>query len=185
MDETADGDDDEINQGQSDSFRKYLHHASWAESRAESSVGSDARRELAIKAASNIYEPKHISWPHELLTKLVLANKIMSFSYCPCLFEGSTYISLPSGSLLSSLARNWGFSPSSISLGSVYFQRLVIAQKEGVIGQWIAISLDFKPYATIVKRLASSNHQSLQNQLKEKGVSDQSAHLSHFTIKEQ
>jgi hypothetical protein len=133
-----------------DSFLRFLGYDSRIE-REDSSVGSYARREMIIKATTNIYDTSHISWPDNVLAKLVLANEIMSISSCPCLFCGSKHVTLRSGSLLASLARNWGFSPSSIALGSTYFQRLVAVQKEGLIGQWVQVSSDFKPYCSITE----------------------------------
>jgi hypothetical protein len=135
----------------SDLFLHFLGYDSRIEREEESSVGSNARREMIIKATTNIYDTSHISWPDNVLAKLVLANEIMSISSCPCLFGGLKHVALKSGSLLASLARNWGFSPSTIALGSAYFQRLVAVQKEGLIGQWVQVSSDFKSYRSIAK----------------------------------
>ena len=150
----------------------FLHFLGREFARSESSIGSDARREMIIKATTNIYDTNHITWPENILAKLTLANEIMSLSSCPCLFRGLRYASLGSGSLLASLARSWGFSPASIALGSTYFQRLIALQENGTIGQWVLASISFKPYQTIAKGSVkqSRSPRGLDLDVQEKGV---------------
>lgn len=141
---------------------------------AESSLASDSRREMIIKATTNIYDTQNISWPNSIVSnfvaKLALANELLSISSCPCLYGGQKLVALKSGSLLASLARNWGFSPSSIALGSTYFQRLVTVQGEGQIGQWVQASTDFRPYLSIVKSSKGRDKNELGPGIREKAV---------------